>query len=187
MRFSLSASSAVRQTTSYRLVNDWAVVRLDRPLDVTPYRISEDNPAAAIIDGTPVVSVIFSQDYLVLAADGSMNHPKTVSDCTVRDIATRGGRLVYFATDCDGAQRSSGGSVLSATAGVPTLIGIWAASNENRMLLDAAVARMVAAGTYRNDLANGGAYQVNQWSSRHVPVSGAFLEAINFAIQAAEH
>ena len=165
-----------------RLLNDWAIVRLDRTLDVVPYAISGDT-AGAVAEDIEVVSVVHSQDYLVVDPEGGTLHPKTVSQCTIRDLLRRAGRTVYFTSDCDGAQRSSGGSVLDDTGETPILIGVWAASSEDRRMLDEAVGRILEAGQYGHDLVNGGNYEVNDWSSRHVPVAGAFLRAVREAAQ----
>ena len=178
----IDCDSAARPTLGDRLVNDWALVRLDSRMAVAPYQIA-DGLGEAVAENTKVVSVVHSQDYLVLNPEGGTLHPKTVSECTVRDLLNRAGRLVYFTSDCDGAQRSSGGSVLNDTLETPVLIGIWAAASEDRLLLDEAVERVVAAGQYRDDLANVGEYAINSWSSRHVPVAGAFLMAIREAVE----
>lgn len=166
-------------TIRSRLRNDWAIARLERPLDVVPYRV----PVAPLNDigaGLNVVSVVHSQDYLLIGADGAELHPKTVGRCRVRDVTREGGDVVYFASDCDGAQRSSGGSVLLGEER-PTLIGVWAASSEDRGALNAAVRRIIEAGGYQHELANVQAYAVNGWSSRHVPLNSAFLDAIREA------
>ncbi len=165
-----------------RLINDWAVVRLEHALDVVPYQIP-DGLTEVIAQNATVLSVVHSQDYLVIDPDGATRHPKTLSECTIRDVLRQADRVVYFSTDCDGAQRSSGGSVLAGGALPHTLIGVWAAASEGRLLLDAAVERITEAGQYRNDLANTRAYDVNAWSSRHVPVAGAFLQAIRAAVE----
>lgn len=164
-----------------RMIGDWAVARLVRPLGATPYEV-DPTAGGAVAPAAPVLSVTHSQDYFTIAADGTMLHPKTIGSCRVRDILRRLGTLAYFTTDCDGAQRSSGGSILAAGGeGPPKLIAIWAASTEGRQLLDEAVARMVAAGAYRDDLANTGTYEVNGWSSRHIPISGEFLSVLLLA------
>lgn len=169
-----------RASTRERLSGDWAVVRLDRYLDVMPYRLPDDIDLA-IVPGAAVFSVIYSQDYLVREGNRD-THPKTVGQCYVRDIQRRFNQLTYFASDCDGAQRSSGGSILAADLVHPTLIGIWAASTEGRFALDLASARMRSAGFYRDDFANNGAYDTNTWSSRHIPVSGVMVQAIRNAM-----
>ncbi len=177
---------ASRQSMGDRLRNDWAVARLDREMAVIPYAL--ERAGLDLDQGTAVLSVTHSQDYIVFTPGGDETHPKTISACTVRDIDRRRSLLIYFTTDCDGAQRSSGGSVLSAErGGLPVLVGIWAASNEDRRLLDGAVQRITEAGIYRDDLANGGEYQINGWSSRHVPVAGAFLAAIRAAAEETRH
>lgn len=165
-----------------RLEADWAVVRLDHPVEVAPYAIPSDASMALRV-GTVVRSVVFSQDYLTIV-DGEETHPRTVGDCTVRDVLLRRELLTYFTSDCDGAQRSSGGAILSIGDDPPALLGMWAASNEDSWLLAEAVARIVAAGGYRDDLANRGDYNVSFWSARHVPVTGAFLDALRAAASA---
>lgn len=170
-------------TTGYgdRLVADWAVARLNRMLNVEPYEIP-DLPGPLIEERADVVSVVHSQDYLIVEPDGETNHPKTVGRCRIRDILDRDGEPIYFTTDCDGAQRSSGGSLLDDSGDVPVLIAVWAANSEERPELDQAVLRVIEAGEYRNGLANRGFYSVNNWSSRHVTVTGAFLDAIRAAV-----
>ena len=76
-------------------MNDWALVRLDSSMAVAPYQIA-DGLGEAVAENTKVVSVVHSQDYLVLNPEGGTLHPKTVSECTVRDLLNRAGRLVYF-------------------------------------------------------------------------------------------
>lgn len=164
-----------------RMIGDWAVARLEHPLSATPYEI-DPTAGGAVAPSEPVLSVTHSQDYFTLAADGTMLHPKTIGACRVRDLLRRFGAIAYFTTDCDGAQRSSGGSILAAGGdGPPKLIAIWAASSEGRPLLDEAVARIVEAGVYRDDLANTGTYEVNAWSSRHIPIAGEFLSVLLLA------
>ena len=180
----IDCSPSSSQSLGDRLRNDWAVVRLDREMAVIPYALG--SAGVTVDQGAAVLSVTHSHDYIVFTADGAQTHPKTIGACTVRDVDERRSVLVYFTTDCDGAQRSSGGSVVSAEpSGIPVLVGIWAASNEDRILLEAAVQRITEAGIYRDDLANQGEYRVNGWSSRHVPVAGAFLAAIRAATDTA--
>lgn len=164
-----------------RLLQDWAVIRLAHPIDVVPYAV--DGADAMVAPGLKVTSVVRSQDYLVPLDDGTTEHPETIGECTVRDTVVQFGRTTYFATDCDGAQRSSGGSVLDTDDdGPPRLLGIWAASTEERYQLDEAVARIIEAGAYRDDLVNMAEYDPANWSSRHVPVAGGFLRAILRAV-----
>jgi hypothetical protein len=157
------------------------VIQLATPIDVIPYTVAGSD--AQIGPGLTVTSVIRSQDYLVPLEDGTTLHPETIGECTVRDTVTQFGRTTYFATDCDGAQRSSGGSVLDSDEPTPRLLGIWAASTEERYQLDEAVARIIEAGAYRDDLVNMAEYDPANWSSRHVPVSGSFLRAILRAVR----
>ena len=160
-----------------RLINDWAVARLNRMLDVVPYEIP-DLPGPHIEENDLVVSVIHSQDYFFLEANGETSHPKTVGRCRIRDLLERNGETIYVTSDCDGAQRSSGGSLLEDIGEVPILIAVWTANLEDPPLLAAAVERMIEAGGFRVGLVNRGLYGVNSWSSRHVTVTGAFLDAI---------
>lgn len=162
-----------------RLRNDWAVARLDRMLDVEPYAIP-DLPGPDLRRTMAVMSVVHSQDYLTLGPEGEELHPKTVGRCHVRDLLTEDNETTttFFTSDCDGAQRSSGGSVLNDQGETPVLIAIWVANSEGRPALDRAVARMIEAGGFDASLANSGNYSPVRWSSRHVPLSGEFLDTI---------
>lgn len=168
--------------TSYsdRILNDWAIARLEHPLDIAPYALPDSE--VPIAEGATVLSVVHSQDYLLVDPGRDMFHPKTIGECTVRDLMIREDRPIYFTSDCDGAQRSSGGAILDDTGPVPALLGVWVANTEEAPMLFAAVRRVIDAGGYQHRLVNNGQYSVNFWSSRHIPLDGVFLAALRAAV-----
>jgi TonB family protein len=159
------AANASRLAT---MVNDWAVLKLERPVDgVAPYRV-DANKTLGLWQGDRVVNVAHSVDFT--RRTGPVEHPKHIAECTIHNLAPSAPPRV-IATDCDAAQGASGGSLLSDPGGEaePILIGVLSGTHETPR---------AAAEAGRRGRPTAKPFDLMTWSTVHVALSHEFLDAV---------
>jgi hypothetical protein len=104
--------------------NDWAVLKLSRPVTgVKPYRV-DDTRTHTLRQGASVFLVCHSIDFIRKDARGKDYNPKHLASCAIKHPYPSWGRTTLASTDCDLDHACSGGSVLSGNEEDPALIGI---------------------------------------------------------------
>jgi hypothetical protein len=172
-RTSKVSSLAARGTSCPNLPlfsDDWAVLKIDPPLTgIDFYQL----PTAEEVQTEKDVIAVSAgaRDFIRRDSRGRTINPKSIEDCTVKSVDRSFGALM-FQSDCDGAQGSSGGSMLANIRGQDTLLGIASYGNETASMLERAL---------KDGRLNKGTYKKGEWATYHVPVTGRFLRAIENA------
>jgi hypothetical protein len=97
-----------------RIVDDWAILELEKPLHgIKPYMLPT-NHALPVEIGEKIVVVSGIQfDFIRKDAAGKIFYPKSIEICQVKNIYfTNNRNISYFATDCDESQGASGSAIL---------------------------------------------------------------------------
>lgn len=179
----LSYKVAARVATGFTCPNndrmkagdDWAILRLeDQVPGVTPYKFPYSEGIVFVEDEQVVAVAGASYDFFVTDRRGNKTYPRTIEDCTVKEIRYVSGNGAYVKTDCDGAMYSSGGSLLRATPQGDMLIGIFKGASETHEMADEAVTA---------NRRNQKAYDSGSWFSIFASVTGAFLKALEAAVR----
>ena len=163
--------------------DDWAVLQLDKPIvDVGYYRIAPDLIEDFAVAGGEVISVAGrSADFLLRDTYGKAItpyvFPKSIEKCQVRYRHRRDGQVAALESTCDAASGASGGSLLLSSDKRDYLIAITTGGQETEAELAEAV---------RNRRENRRPFEQGQWFTLHVALHGAFLKALQKAINRGE-
>jgi hypothetical protein len=158
-----------------RAGNDWAVLKLQRPIErVKPYLLPSLSDFY-IKTGDKIISVASISDdfHRRDPRTGIKSFPKSIEDCEVGTVYYPLGKFSTFDTTCDSSGGSSGGSILRASDRGTVLLGINKGNNET--LKERENAR-------DNGIVKREKYSAGEYASYHVPVDGEFLKAIERAI-----
>jgi hypothetical protein len=172
---------------------DWAVLQLEAPADgVTPYQVeakatkaldersrvvyvapyqAESEPVKGLKNGSPVLFVAHSIDWFTKSQSNGRFYPKHFQKCEVKNAYSLW-EPVYYKTNCDGAEYSSGGGLLDGNHDNPILMGIFSSNWETGQQLQQAI---------DSGIPTKGEYNENSWTNAFVPIAGEFLRAIHAA------
>jgi hypothetical protein len=150
---------------------DWAVLKLESPADgVTPYQV-ESGSVRGLKNGSSVVFVAHSKDWFSKSSSNRKIYPRHFQMCEVKN-AYSVWEPVYYKTNCDGAEYSSGGGILDGNHATPILMGVNTANWETDKQLQQAI---------DSGVPSKGEYNENSWTNAFTPVAGDFLRAIEAA------
>lgn len=155
-----------------RRKDDWAVLKLQTPIGVKPYALPYSDEK--IWPDDPVISIAAtSTDFYRVAGRDSRAPPKSIEECQGRYPYFEDGLQVMFASNCDSSQGSSGGSMLRERKRHDVLMAITAGNKETAAQINRAE---------RTGVPTSRAFAEGKWASYHIPLKGAFLEAVEKAI-----
>jgi hypothetical protein len=153
--------------------DDWAILRLEENVPgVTPYKYPYSESFARADDEQVIAVAGASYDFFVTDRRGNKTYPRSIEDCTVKEVRYVSGNGAYVKTDCDGAMYSSGGSLMRATPRGDVLIGIFKGTSETHDMADEAVTV---------NRRNQRVYDSRNWFSLFVSATGEFLKALESA------
>lgn len=154
--------------------DDWAILRLEKPIpDITPYAIPSSDYDVHKDDEAVVAIAGAARDFYYIGAGGKKTYPPNIQHCSVKFIRDVSGDGSYVETDCDGAELSSGGSLLRPALTANILLGVFMGSFELDPLLEEALSK---------NRKNVHPYKQGEWSGIYTSVDGRFLEELKKAL-----
>jgi Trypsin-like peptidase domain len=154
--------------------DDWAVARLSPPMPsrVEPFTIDEGDPVHV---GERVIAVNGSNlDFFSRSRKTGYRVPlKSIGDCNVRKIDGAASDPIYFHTDCDVSEGSSGSAVVRLRDGHYEVIGIRVGGSEPHEMLFNALKQ-----PDKSFIPNSGAFHVDEWRSSEVAIRREVAKAI---------
>lgn len=158
--------------TPTRPHDDWAVLKIDPPLDgINPYHLPDE---PEIKEGIEVTSVsAMARDFVRIDPKTKKKIlPKTIEECRSKK-AYGIGRTVLLESNCDFGRGNSGGSLLRTINGKDVLVAISVGNRESEEQLRKAE---------RRGTPNTGPYKIDEWATFHVPLNSRFLDTVKKAV-----
>jgi hypothetical protein len=160
-------------TEKQSMVDDWAVLRLKNELKgIVPFSISNGESMKGNSTVTAVSSI--NVDFFPNGKQASQ-FVKSIGSCLIHKLYRKSGDVVFFSSDCDGAEGSSGSALLDdSSSTAPVLLGILQGGNETGEQLTSAV---------RTKSPNTAEFAEDKWASYGVPLQGEFLKGVLAAVR----